>query len=78
MKLNSDAKEETIKMFNNRLKNAEQSLKMHGITDYEVKTGVIIIHRDNRQYQYSITKRTWVKTETTKGKGIDNMIKELS
>ena len=76
-KINPDAKEKTIKLFENRLKGIEQSLKMRGITDYTVSHGTIELKRGDTHWQYSVLKHKWNMATNTKGQGIDSFIRAV-
>ena len=76
-KLNPDASDETKKLFKNRLKGIEQSLKIRGITDYKISLGTIEIRRGDKHYQYSVLKHKWNVASNTRGVGMDSFLREL-
>ena len=76
-RINVDASPQTIKLFDNRIKGIEQSLKIRGITDYLVVNGTIEITRGSNTYQYSVLRHKWSVATTVKGTGIDSFIEVL-
>jgi len=76
-RINIDASPQTIKLFENRIKGIEQSLKIRGITDYLVVNGTVEITRGSSTYQYSVLRHKWSAATTVRGTGIDSFIEVL-